>query len=240
MTSSSSPSANGTIRHGDVGYVSLWVPDVGKARAFYREVLGWPAEGHREVPWAAVPIGMYGGVSEPTLFCNYFVDDVDEAVETVRSIGGRADDPTVEPWGRNAMCADPEGMSFAVFDSSASARAGRPATNGERHGDVAYITVHVGDSAGARAFYGRLLHWDFQPGRVEDGWQLPDVAPMTGMHGGWERPHVAPMYRVDDIGEAIGRVRSAGGTATDPETQPYGISSDCVDDQGMKFWLGAL
>jgi len=39
---------------------------------------------------------------------------------------------------------------------------------------------------------------------------------MAGMHGG------------------------AGGTATDPEQMPYGITSDCVDDQGFSFYLGQL
>ena len=28
-------------RHGDIGYVSLWVPDVDRANAFYSRVLGW-------------------------------------------------------------------------------------------------------------------------------------------------------------------------------------------------------
>ena len=48
------------------------------------------------------------------------------------------------------------------------------------------------------------------------------------------------MYRVDDIAVAVERVRAAGGTATEPERQPYGITSDCVDDQGTRFHLGRL
>ncbi len=47
-----------------------------------------------------------------------------------------------------------------------------------------------------------------------------------------------PMYQVDDIEGAVGRVRELGGTATDPERQPYGLSSECVDDQGGRFYLG--
>jgi predicted enzyme related to lactoylglutathione lyase len=48
------------------------------------------------------------------------------------------------------------------------------------------------------------------------------------------------MYLVDDIGAAVERVRAAGGTASDPERQPYGVTSDCVDDQGTRFYLGQL
>jgi uncharacterized protein len=49
-----------------------------------------------------------------------------------------------------------------------------------------------------------------------------------------------PMYLVDDIEAAVGRVRAAGGTASDPERQRYGVTSDCVDDQGTRFNLGEL
>jgi predicted enzyme related to lactoylglutathione lyase len=46
------------------------------------------------------------------------------------------------------------------------------------------------------------------------------------------------MYRVDDVDAAVQRVRAAGGTATDAETQPYGRTSECTDDQGSFFYLG--
>ena len=48
------------------------------------------------------------------------------------------------------------------------------------------------------------------------------------------------MFAVDDIAAAVERVRAAGGTATDPERQPYGTTSDCTDDQGLRFYLGEL
>jgi predicted enzyme related to lactoylglutathione lyase len=63
---------------------------------------------------------------------------------------------------------------------------------------------------------------------------------MVGMHGGHDRATGVPMFRVDDVVAAVARVRATGGTATDPERQPYGISSECVDDQGTRFFLGEL
>jgi predicted enzyme related to lactoylglutathione lyase len=77
-------------------------------------------------------------------------------------------------------------------------------------------------------------------GRVEDGWGVEDIVPMTGMQGGHEQPTAVPMYRVDDIDAAVERVRAAGGTATDPQRQPYGTTSECTDDQGTRFHLGQL
>ena len=46
------------------------------------------------------------------------------------------------------------------------------------------------------------------------------------------------MWTVPDVPRAVEAVRRNGGTATDPEQQPYGVSSECVDDQGMRFYLG--
>jgi predicted enzyme related to lactoylglutathione lyase len=46
------------------------------------------------------------------------------------------------------------------------------------------------------------------------------------------------MYRVDDIDAAVAAVRSHGGTATDVDRAPYGLTSTCTDDQGTRFFLG--
>jgi predicted enzyme related to lactoylglutathione lyase len=235
----SGPTRRETFREGDVGYASLWEPDEARARRFFSAVLGWPEEGHRHVPWAAVPHGFAGHIDPPTLFCNYGVDDIAASVEAVRAAGGQAEEPTDEPWGRSVMCTDPEGLRFAIYElPPPDGRSERPAINGERHGDISYITMHVVDSAVARTFYGSVLGWEFEPGRIEDGWGPTDVHPMTGMSGGSERACILPMYRVDDIQTAVVRVREAGGTATDPELEPYGWSSECVDDQGAAFYLG--
>ena len=48
------------------------------------------------------------------------------------------------------------------------------------------------------------------------------------------------MFRVDDIQAAVERVRAAGGTATEPVHEGYGVRSECSDDQGVRFHLGQL
>ena len=52
------------------------------------------------------------------------------------------------------------------------------------------------------------------------------------------RATIVPMWKVADVRRAVEAVRAAGGTATDPERQPYGTTSECADDQGMRFYLG--
>jgi predicted enzyme related to lactoylglutathione lyase len=236
--------ASAGLRHGDIGYVSLWVPDIHRAATFFADVLGWqyaPGSGPlgRQVAGLSLHHGMWGGEPRSTLFLCFAVDDVDAAVARVRAGGGSAGEPHVEPYGRIAECVDDQGVRFAVFDPPGrTAQAHGTRSHSTRRGDLAYVTMEVEDSARARAFYAAVLGWRFAPGRVEDGWQVADVTPLVGVSGGHLAATTVPMYKVDDIAAAVTRVRSAGGTATDPEVQPYGISSTCSDDQGTRFYLG--
>lgn len=239
MTSTATPST--TVRPGEVVYTSVWTPDVTRAAAFYGAVLGWRVEGgaradSRRVTNASAPLGMQGG-QRPTTFLCFAVLDVDAAVTRVRAAGGTAGEPKDEPWGRVADCVDDQGLRFAL-------RSGPPAPAPEvtAPGALTYLTLEVPDAARARAFYGAVLGWEFTPGRVEDGWGVTvagtELRPMTGLWGGRGGDAVVtPMYVVADIGDAVAAVRSAGGTSTEPQRQPYGTSADCRDDQGARFYL---
>ena len=233
------------IREGDIGYVSLWVPDAERAMAFFSRVLGWTylptTEGRTaQVAGRALPHGVDGGHDSSNLFLCFVVEDIDAARQRVSDAGGVADEATEESHGRTALCADGEGTACALFQPPPGRRGERRAVNGTDQGDLAYVTMEVRDSAIARAFYGAVLGWRFQPGRVEDGWGPEDVVPMTGLSGGHDLATVVPMYRVDDMAVTVARVRGAGGSATEPTTEPYGLSSQCVDDQGTRFYLGQL
>jgi predicted enzyme related to lactoylglutathione lyase len=227
-------------RNGDVGHVSLNIPDAARASTFYAAVLGWTYIdfGRPRVRGATPSTGIWETDEPPTLFCAFAVDDVREAVRRVRDAGGRAGDPERQPWGLTADCADDQGTAFALFEQSDDATGERPPPNGRVAGDLSYLTVEVVDSAAARSFYGSVLGWQFTPGRIEDGWQVADTVPMIGLAGGRERATAVPMWKVPDVRRAVDAVRAAGGTATDPERQPYGTTSECVDDQGMRFYLG--
>lgn len=216
---------------GDIVYASLWLPDSTRGRAFYSAVFGWP------VPGANPVIGMAGDVAEPTLFLCHLVNDVHEAVAKVRAAGGTAGEPTQERHGLIADCTDNQGARFALMHSPREQRRPVPRPG---HGGLLYLTVGVPDSALYRDFYGSVFGWTFSPGRIEDGWSVGGVSPMTGMHGGADRCTVAPMFAVRDIAAAVAAVRAGGGTATDPERQPYGTTAECVDDQGLRFYLGQL
>jgi uncharacterized glyoxalase superfamily protein PhnB len=235
------------LRHGDVGYASLWVSDAGRAADFFSRVLEWDLEPNDgRWGWAvrglSLAHGLDPGHADPTLFLCYAVGDIDAALESIRSAGGSAQEPLTEPWGPTAMCRDNTGLEFAVFQPPGGVvPAGSPLPPGGRlPGDLEYITMYVTDSSAAREFYGSVFGWTWHRGRAEDGWGVDDRVPMTGLSGGHERSFIMPMYRVTDIAGAVARVRALGGRSTDPEQQPYGISAECEDDQGTRFYLGQL
>ena len=253
-----SPGGVPAPRQGDIGYASLWIPDIGRAAAFYAAVFGWEYQpshdpNARQVPGAAPPQGLWGGQPRTTLFCSYVVDDVTAAVARVRAAGGQAGDPIERPYGLVAECTDDQGTRFAVHQypaasppgagvgaaGTAEAVAAGPAA-AARDGDLAYITFEVVDSRRARDFYGAVLGWRFTHGRIADGWQVEGTTPMAGLSGGHAEATTVPMWRVADLRAAVGRVRAAGGTATEPRQEPYGLTADCTDDQGARFYLGQL
>ncbi|HEX5495265.1 MAG TPA: VOC family protein [Mycobacteriales bacterium] len=233
-------------RHGDLGYASVWVPDVGRAAAFYQSVLGWTYAPEnrpdgRRVTGTTPSLGLHGGHPRNTLFCAWAVNDIADAVTRIRAAGGQATEPEATPHGLLAECTDDQGTAFAVYQPPGGVDTGPgPAPNGTRQGDLAYLTLELVDAARARGFYGTVLGWRFDPGTVEDGWQVVDTVPMTGLRGGQPRTTGVPMWLVDDIAAAVRRVRQAGGTATEPRREPYGMAADCADDQGTRFYLGQL
>jgi predicted enzyme related to lactoylglutathione lyase len=226
------------IQHGDVGYVSLWTPDAGRAAAFYGHVLGWTYDPvSRQVTNTDLPTGIFAGDGPATLFCCYAVDDLDDAREAIIAAGGTLGATTEHDFATTVDATDPLGNAFAVFTPSRPTP--RPALNGTGPGELSYITYQVADSALFRQFYGRVLSWTFEPGRVEDGWQVEQSRPMAGMAGGGARSVTVPMWTVADIDEAVGRVAEAGGSVLQtPSRQPYGLMAECVDDQGARFYLG--
>ena len=98
----------------------------------------------------------------------------------------------------------------------------RLAPHGTRQGDIAYVTLEVVDSARTRSFYGAVLGWHFTPGRVDDGWQVDDVRPGTGLSGGHDAAVAVPMYLVDDIEAAVGRSVPPAARPPTPSASPTG------------------
>jgi predicted enzyme related to lactoylglutathione lyase len=231
-------SADELIQHGDIGYVSIWVPDPAQAADFYRHVLGWSyAPAAHQVTNTELPIGIFATSTAPALFCCYAVTDVRAARQTIAEAGGVPGEVRRTDYGAILDATDPQGVAFAVYEPPE--RQKRLALNGSGPGELAYVTYRTADSAAFRDFYARLLGWTFTAGRIDDGWQVQNTRPMAGVGGGNARPATVPMWTVADIDAAVARVREAGGTVlAEPVRQPYGMEAECADDQGSPFFLG--
>jgi len=226
------------IQHGDIGYVSVCTPDAERAAAFYGHVLGWTYDPstHR-VTNTAEHIGISAVDDHPTMFCCYAVDDLAAARQAILDAGGRAGEAREFDFGSAFDATDPLGTVLSVFQPVGDQP--RPLLNGGGPGELSYVTYEVTDSARFREFYGRVLHWSFEPARIADGWQITGTHPMAGVAGGSDRVTTVPMWTVADIEEAVARVRAAGGTVIqEPSAQPYGQTAECADDQAGRFYLG--
>lgn len=237
-----------TRTDGDIAFFSLHVPSADRARDFYSGVLGWQYGdselGGRldQIVNLSLPGSIWDGeavpgVPNPGVHLVHHVADLEAAVAKVRELGGTATDPFPSPYGLRSRCTDDQGNGFGLIqEQSASATA----INGELPGDLAYLTICPGDEQRAATFYTALFGWGFHPGSVEHGLQIEGSTPQGGIWGGTGRQNVMLMYRVDDVAAAVAKVRELGGQATEPAQMPYGVTSDCVDDQGMTFYLGQL
>ena len=226
------------IQHGDVGYVSVWTPDAERAAAFYGRVLGWTYDpATHQVTNTKQHIGIFSVTIPQGMLCCYAVADLAGARQSILDGGGQVGETQEFDFGTVLDATDSQGTAFAVFQPAPGTP--RPALNGAGPGELSYITYEVPDSAAFKAFYSRLLFWSFEPGRIEDGWQVAGTHPMAGVAGGSAQGVTVPMWTVDDIDAAVAQVREAGGTVIEePSQQAYGRMAQCTDDQGTRFYLG--
>jgi predicted enzyme related to lactoylglutathione lyase len=104
-------------------------------------------------------------------------------------------------------------------------------------GQPSHFELGVPDAARAKRFYGELLGWAFETTHGENAW-VDTGGVRGGVHGGDDERRVVLYLRVDDVDEAVRRVRELGGDAADPgPAGPGGRFVSCRDDQGVEFGL---
>ncbi len=226
----------GSIRPGDIGYVEVRTPDPARAAAFYTHVLGWSCGPDGAVTNTVERIGLSVD-PRTTMFCCYAVDDLVAAQEAISAAGGRVGAARRFPIGDGIEATDAAGSPFGVYLPDADQP--RPLLNGTEPGELSYVTHQVPESAPFREFYSRVFGWTFAPGHVTDGWEVHGTQPMAGVAGGSAHPVTVAMWTVADVDAAVRRVREAGGTViAEPSRQSYGVTAECADDQGGRFYLG--
>jgi predicted enzyme related to lactoylglutathione lyase len=162
-------------RDGYLAGVPCWVdtsqPDPDAAAAFYGGLFGWDftdamppdAPGKyligrlRGGDVAAVGSQPEGGPPTATWNTYIWVESADETAAMVQRAGGRVvTDPfDVMDAGRMAVCSDPEGAVFCVWQ--AKAHKGAQIVN--EPGSVNFNSLNTRDSDGAKSFYGSVFGW---------------------------------------------------------------------------------
>jgi predicted enzyme related to lactoylglutathione lyase len=147
-------------------------PDPVAAARFYGELLGWTCEEQMppEAPghyFAARRDGLdvagissqSSGAAAPAVWSTYVaVESADTAARLVRDAGGSV---LAEPFdvfdaGRMAVCADPQGAAFSLWQ--AGAHIGAQLVNAP--GSWNWSDLHTSDVEGAKAFYGAVFGWE--------------------------------------------------------------------------------
>ena len=169
--------------------VPCWIdtsqPDPEAAVAFYGGLFGWDFED-------AMPPGSAGkyfiarlrggdvaavssqpeGAPPAAVWNSYiWVESADEAAAKVRAAGGRV---LTEPFdvmdaGRMAVCADPEGAAFCVWQ----AKQHRGAQIVNEPGSLNFNGLNTRDVDGARSFYGSVFGWKTLGVGPAEMWRLP-------------------------------------------------------------------
>ena len=202
--------------------VTCWVdteqPDLEAATVFYAGLFGWtltdvvpPGAGDsyvvatldgQDVAALAPAIG-----GRPAAWNTYVaVDDTDRVAAAVESLGGRVLMPPADagPGGRWALCADPLGAEFRLWQ--ARRRLGAQLVNAP--GSWNFSDLHTPDRDRALAFYGALFGWVTTelPGGAGTMLQVPgygDHLAATVDPDIHERQAIAPPGFADVIGGLV-------------------------------------
>jgi predicted enzyme related to lactoylglutathione lyase len=198
-------------------------PDPAAAATFYGELYGWqmedvmPPDAPGRYLIGRLAGGDAGAVAsaregEPAVWNTYiWVDDADAAVARVRDAGGAvlAAPTEVGDAGRMAVCADPEGAVFSLWQ----ARAHRGAAVVNEHGGVNFNDLKTRDAEGAARFYGAVFGWQLLPVGDALMWALPAYGDFLEQRTPGRRENMAAMGappRFDEVVASATPLRRAG------------------------------
>jgi predicted enzyme related to lactoylglutathione lyase len=180
-------------RDGYIHGVPCWVdtsqPDPEAATRFYGGVFGWEFEDVMPpgAPGRYFSARLHGGAvaavgsqpegapQEATWNTYIWVDSADQTAEQVRAAGGQV---LTEPFdvmdaGRMAVCSDPEGAVFSLWQ--ANEHKGAQIVN--EPGTLNFNTLATRDAAAAESFYNAVFGWKvLDLGGGGTMWQLPGYA----------------------------------------------------------------
>lgn len=235
-------------------WADLMVPDVPAASRFYEAVLGWTVPEPDE-QWGGYVVAHVAGAAtagigpeQPgarTAWTLYFAtDDADATAKAATDAGGTvlAAPTDVGPLGRMAVCVDPSGAPFGLWQ--AGTMIGASLVN--EPGGLTWEDLRSTDPAAAQAFFTALFGFRLEavPMAGEDYRTFAlasEQGPLGGIGAlmGDEGPsHWLVYFAVSDAEAAVRAAEQGGGTVTAPAFDtPFGRMAGLVDPYGAPFWV---
>ena len=245
-------------------WYDLMTSDVPAAQNFYTAVIGWTVTSEETsrgpyAMWRAdVPVGgmveMPQEVVEsgaPPHWLGYVgTPDLQGTVAQAEELGAEVlvRSQEIEDVGSFAVLRDPQGVVFCLWMDAPDAPP--PPEERSRLGHVVWHDLATHDAEAAWAFYSELFGW-IPGGEMEsDGgavYRMFAHSPGVPVGGILDKPPHIPAaswffyIHVDDIHEAIERVKDSGGRVqSGPMQVPGGdLIAHCADPQGAAFALHA-
>ncbi|CAJ1961481.1 unnamed protein product [Cylindrotheca closterium] len=223
-------------------YFNLHAPDLEKSKVFYKEVLGWEIGGGSlggHVNNTNTPCGVGPGSTTNTVY--FTTDNLKASMAKVEAECGKIlSREFYEGIGPAAFCQDNQGTRFALQEPGTPEMKKHAADvkKGRKHGDLFFFSLPIKDEAKARIFYAVVLGWTFGEKGKGGGLGVENLkGPDGGLGCGREGHHPSLWFRVENIMDAVERVKGAGGSAGDIFDAPEGDMCEVVDDQGVKFGI---
>lgn len=99
----------------ELGYFTLKVKDVARAKIFYGALFGWEIGDDNHVANTKFPIGIAPGGPVDISFAYFRVDDLEAVLTPLAELGGAVRARATYPSGPNAQCADDQGTVFTLW-----------------------------------------------------------------------------------------------------------------------------
>ncbi|MDG9717609.1 VOC family protein [Streptomyces sp. DH24] len=238
-------------------WVSLMVHDVAATQVFYGALFGWEFRpGPQQLgPYVRALLDgrEVAGIGRlpadrhlPVAWTPYLAsDDVDATAETVRLCGGTIGVGPLDAAdaGRLAIGSDPSGAVFGIWQAAAylgTAVTGVPGT-------PTWNELLTFDSASTAKFYKSVFGYQEEAeacAGLDHVTLHLDGRPVAGIHGlgdGLLRdrgPHWITYFEVDDLDQALTRVKELGGQVLVPAGDgPRGRVATVADPEGARFSL---
>lgn len=231
-------------RDGYIPGVPCWVdttqPDPEAVLPFYEGIFGWEFENllPPDAPGSyyaarirggdAAAVGSLPEGGSPNAVWNTYiwVESADQTAAKVRDAGGSV---VTEPFdvldsGRTAVCADPEGAAFSVWE--ARQHTGARVVN--EHWSLNFNGLNTRDAEGARSFYGAVFGWTTLEIAAGEMWTLPGYGDhlesiTPGIRKGIEEMGAPPGF--EDVVAAINPIPD-----DQPETPAHWSVTFAADD----------